>query len=208
MSPNQAEQGTQTMPTFTKGNFSINLGIVSFGGEIDEADRQCAWELYCELVSRVAVVGKLDSNGNHTFEGEVLAESLDSLYHFFTEARHIMRAYPLGRLTAGKRDASHLGFFIAGMLEGVLRPFLEKWQASYRYWWDHQSDRQLSPFRRQAGFESLDDFLADWSRLRDFCRATAGEIEQHFELPSVLRLMPPELERLWQQETKKVIEGV
>ena len=204
------------MPVFTKGNFSINLGVVSFGGEIDEADRQCAWELYCELVSRVAVVGKLDSKGEHTFVGEVLVESLDSLYRFFTEARSIMRAYPVGRLAVGERDANHLGFFVAGMLEGVMRPFLEKWQASYRYWWDQKSNAQLSPFQRQAEFESIvevfqksiEAFLADWAQLRDFCRAAAGELEKQFELPSILNVMPPELERLWQQETKTVIEGV
>ena len=38
------------------------------------------------------------------------------------------------------------------MLETVLRPFLENWQARYRHWWTHESDTALPPFRRQREF--------------------------------------------------------
>ena len=195
------------MPVFSKGSFSVNLGLVSFGGEIDETDRQCAWELYCELISRVALVGKLDANGEQVFIGEVLAESLDSTYRFFVEARAIMRRYPVGRLTGGESNGNHLGFFIAGMLETVLRPFLEKWQARYRYWWEHQSDQRLPPFRRQAAFEQLDMLLADWAAVRDFSRATAAELEAHYRLPSILNLAPSGLNQLWQKETAEIVKA-
>lgn len=196
------------MPVFTKGQFNVNLGFVSFGGEIDEADRQCAWELYCELVSRVAVVGKIDSDGHHTFVGEVLVESLDSLYRFFTEARGIMRRYPVGRLAPDERCGNHLGFFIAGTLEAVVRPFLEKWQARYRFWWEHESNSQQPPFQRQASFEQLGTMLEDWARLRSFCRAAAEELAAAYRLPSVLGLMPPALDQLWQKETKDVLKDL
>ena len=89
------------MPVFSKGSFSINLGIVSIGGELSEEDRQCAWELYCELVSSVALVGKLDEHGKQVFVGERYDQSLDSLYAFVTEARGLMRRYPVGRIAAG-----------------------------------------------------------------------------------------------------------
>ncbi len=84
------------MPVFTKGSFKVNLGFVQIGGEFDELDRQCAWELYCEIVTRVAVRGSLDADGNEVFDGEVYAESLDSLYNFFLESRQIMKRYPVG----------------------------------------------------------------------------------------------------------------
>ena len=45
------------MPTLTKGSFSLNLGIVQLGGELSDADRQYAWELYTEMSTRVAVTG-------------------------------------------------------------------------------------------------------------------------------------------------------
>src|SRR5437879_3728424 len=90
------------MPVFSKGSFNLNLGFVSLGGEMNEQDRQCAWELYCELVTRVAVIGKLDDQEKLDFSGEIYAESFDSLYQFFGEARGIMRKYPVGCLTLGQ----------------------------------------------------------------------------------------------------------
>lgn len=191
------------MPVFTKGSFSINLGIVSIGGEIDEADRQCAWELYCELITRVAVIGKLDQNGKQTFTGEVMAESLDSLYRFFQEARGLMRRYPVGRLGGSQKD--HLGVFIAGLLEAVIRPFLEKWQARYRYWWAHQSDQGLPPFTRQASFPELAEMQSDWTAVRQFCSDSAAELASRFKFPEVTKLMPPKLQQQWLEETERVV---
>lgn len=194
------------MPVFKKGSFSVNLGVVSFGGEIDEADRQCAWELYSELVSRVALMGKLNDRKQDSFDGEVMAESLDSLYTFFKEARGIMRKYPVGQLSADKSRENHLGFFIAGMLETVLRPFLEKWQARYRHWWEQESEKELPPFRRQAEFPQMAEFQADWAALRQFCREAADELARNFELPPITTLMPPEMKRQWLKETQEVLK--
>lgn len=193
------------MPVFTKGSFSINHGIVSIGGEIEEADRQCAWELYCELITRVGVIGKFDQNGKQTFTGEVMAESLGSLQRFFQEARGLMRRYPVGRLGASKSQRDHLGFFIAGLLESVIRPFLEKWQARYHYWWEHQSEQTLPPFSRQAAFPDLAEMQSDWSAVRQFCSDSAAELVARFKFPEVTRLMPPKLQQEWLKETERVV---
>jgi hypothetical protein len=193
------------MPVFTKGSFNINLGIVSIGGEIDEADRQCAWELYCEIITRVGVIGKFDQDGKQTMTGEVLAESLDSLHRFFQEARGLMRRYPVGSLGAGTSSEHHLGFFIAGLLETVIRPFLEKWQARYRYWWQHQSDHTLPPFRRQAAFPGLAEMQSDWFAVRHFCNDSAAELAARFGFPEVTRLIPPRLQQEWLEETERVL---
>jgi len=196
------------MPVFTKGSFNINLGIVSIGGEIDEADRQCAWELYCEIVSRVGVVGKLDQQGKQTFAGEVLVESLESVHQFFLEARALMRRYPVGQLGSGRSREHHLGFFIAGLLETVIRPFLEKWQAPYRYWWAHQSDQKLPPFSRQKAFPELEEMLSDWTAVRRFCGDSAAELATRFELPEVMKLMQPALQQAWIDESERVVKAL
>jgi len=192
------------MPVFSKGNFSVNLGFVSFGGDFDETDRQCAWELYCEIITRVAVIGKEDEHGQLLFTGEVLAESLESLHRFVAEARTLMRRYPVGRLTPG-RDPDHLGFFIGGLLEVVIRPFLEKWQAVYRHWWEHQSDASLAPFERQDQFPGDQEMREDWNRLRRFCRDSAGELAKRYALPDIGALSPPRLRQTWLDETRRVV---
>lgn len=189
------------MPVFTKGSFSINLGFVSLGGELDDTDRQCAWELYCELVSRVALTGKINASGEDDFIGEVYAESLQSVYEFFKEARAIMRRYPVGSIRGARTD--HLGFFVASMLEVVLRPFLEKWQASYRHWWSRQDDK-ISPFESQRAYPYLREMLEDWSRVRMFNRALAKELVDTYSLTDLAGLVPPELRLQWIREMKEI----
>ncbi len=195
------------MPVFTKGTFNVNLGILSIGGEFSEEDRQCAWELYCELVSRVALMGKENDRGELVFTGEVYDQSLDSLYAFFHEARALMRRYPVGRIAAGGAR-NHLGFFIAALLEVVIRPFLEKWQASYRHWWKRECERlpQASPFERQQGYPRLREMLEDWRRVRRFCRNAAKELTEQFQLPDVMAVEPPQLKQQWLSETSALVE--
>jgi hypothetical protein len=194
------------MPVFSKSSFSINLGIVSIGGELSEEDRQCAWELYCEMVSRVAVVGKEDERGKLVFTGEVYSQSLDSLHAFVQEARALMRRYPVGRIPAGDAQ-NHLGFFIAALLELVIRPFLERWQAVYRDWWDNASAEgaRRSPFERQEAFPELQTMLSDWRTLRRFCRLAAKDLTETFALPDVLALEPPQLKQQWIEGTEALI---
>jgi hypothetical protein len=195
------------MPVFSKDSFSINLGVVSIGGELSDDDRQCAWELYCEMVSRVAVVGREDERGELVFTGELYDQSLDSLSAFVAEARALMRRYPAGRVSAGDGQ-SHLGFFIAALLELVIRPFLEQWQVVYRLWWERaaQDKPELSPFARQESFPREQAMLADWRNLRRFCRKAARDLAAGFGLPDVMALAPPQLKRQWVQETAALVE--
>ena len=71
------------MAVMTKGNFSIDLGFFKLGADFDEKDRQCAWELFTELATRIAVTGKSNDRDCIDFSGEVYAESLSSLHIFF-----------------------------------------------------------------------------------------------------------------------------
>lgn len=172
------------MPVFRKGQIELDLKFLKVGGELDEEDRQCAWALYCEIVSRRAVSGRLvraEHDGEawvDGFEGEVLAESFDSLHAFFERARELMSEFPVGRI--GKRE-HHLGFFILRMMEIVIRPFLEKWQARYRHWWS-MTDDETSPFERQQSYPHWQELTADWSAMRSFCRETATELVETYEL--------------------------
>jgi len=46
------------MVTLAKGSFSLDLGIVKLGADLTDEDRQCAWELYTEISTRVSTTGK------------------------------------------------------------------------------------------------------------------------------------------------------
>ena len=171
------------MPVLSKGSFEIDLGFLRLGGELDEADRQCAWALFTELSTRVAVTGKTKDPDCTDFSGEDFVESLDSLHAFFREARAIMREFPVGTLKAGKKD--HLGALIHRAIRDVLRPFLETWQADFRFWWETAADKSLPPFERQEHYPRFAQMRSQWSDLRVIMRAIQDELVAKYKLIDV-----------------------
>lgn len=171
------------MTTMTKGSFTLDLGIVKLGTELSDEDRQCAWELYSELSTRVAVTGKPKDSECRDFCGELFHESLTSLYTFFQEARSIMRKFPVGRLQNDVQN--HLGVIISKMLSDVLRPFLEKWQSDYRHWWENQSNPRVEPMERQKAYPQHDEMLGDWADVRVLMRALQQKLVEVYKLIDV-----------------------
>ncbi|MFH1982908.1 MAG: hypothetical protein ABIL58_13780 [Pseudomonadota bacterium] len=172
------------MAVITKGNFSINLGIFKVGGDFSDEDRQCAWELYTEIITRLSVHGRITPSANifDEFKGELFNESLSSLYAFFKEMRGIMRKFPVGKIECA--NEYHLGKLTCSIMNDVLRPFLEKWQGKYRYWFDIEARKnpERSPFEVQMEFPHLEDFMTDWSNLRELMRSVAESLAKEYQL--------------------------
>lgn len=168
------------MANITKGLFSLDLGFVKLGAELQDEDRQCAWELYTEIATRVSVVGKRKDKSAASFDGELYADSLDSLYAFFQECRSIMRAFPVGRIKDIRQE--HLGVLINRTLVHVLRPFLEKWNGRYRTWWSQASKGDGSPYEIQKTFPDLKEFLDDWTALRQIMRRVELTLAKSYKL--------------------------
>ena len=168
------------MATITKGDFSLDLAFIKLGAELSDEDRQCAWELYTEIATRVAVVGKRGDKNATNFDGELFSESLDSLYKFFQEARLIMRRFPVGRIKDFKQE--HLGILINRVLANVLRAFLENWNGQYRVWWARASKSDESPYEIQQKYPKCAEFLADWSALRFIMRRVELALAKEYKL--------------------------
>ncbi len=168
------------MAEIVKGKFTLNLGIVKLSAELTEEDRQCAWELYTEIATRVAVSGKRSDSECKNFEGELFIESLGSLYSFFKECRLIMRSFPVGRIPDGTQQ--HLGCVIHDLLAHILRPFLETWQVKFRSWWESDQEENLSPFERQEKFPEHEEFLKDWSDVRLIVRELERTLIREYKL--------------------------
>ena len=166
-----------------KGSFELDLKLIKLKADLSDMDRQCAWELYTELATRRAVVGKVSDPKCNNFEGEIYVESLDSLFRFFSEARAIMRKFPVGRISIKLQN--HLGALVYRMMQDVLRPFLEKWHGQYRHWWEHESDTSLPPFERQAAYPKREEFLRDWTSVRWLMRHVEKRLIQVYKLVDV-----------------------
>lgn len=174
------------MAVIKKGTFAIDIGFVKLGADFEEADRQCAWELYTELATRVALTGKTKDPDCTDFSGEVFSESLSSVYTFFGEARKIMRNFPVGTIGQLKVE-NHLGAMIHRAMRDVLRPFLETWQADYRHWWEHEADQNLPPFERQKAYPHMQAFISHWSDVRAIMRAIQDELVAAYKLVDVTK---------------------
>lgn len=172
------------MAVLTKGNFSINLGLFKVGGDFSDDDRQCAWELYTEIITRLAVSGRsnLSIPLEEQFKGELLIESLSSLHKFFGEIRGIMKKFPVGKIECV--DEYHLGKFICAIMNDILRPFLEKWQGDFRHWFDLESRKRQedSPFMIQKDYPQKDVYLEDWSNLRSLMQTVAKTLADEYQL--------------------------
>lgn len=170
------------MAELSEGGFAIDFGVVKLTGKLSEQDRQCAWQLYTEIVTRVALSGKRRDPTSADFSGEILVESLSSLYAFFKEARNIMKSFPVGRLK--DKQQSHLGSLIHDLLTDVLRPFLEKWQADLRSWWEAQN-KTSNWFELQKTYPRYDELLKDWTSLRKLMRKIEHKLKNEYKLHCV-----------------------
>ncbi len=107
----------------------LNLGVVSVSGSWrpKEVERRAAWELYVELVTRIAVVPLQPGVG-------LLREALSSLYSLFGSTREVLRRH--GPDVARPRDEGEYSFgeLAVLVLNLELRPLLARWHPLLEQW--------------------------------------------------------------------------
>jgi hypothetical protein len=102
---------------------SLPFGIGSASWESDPTERKAAWELYVELVTRIAVQPLASEEG-------LMREALNSLYSLFGSTREILR-------TAGPNvgaSKKSVGGIAIAVLNNGLRPLLSKWHPILQEW--------------------------------------------------------------------------
>ena len=92
-----------------------------------------------------------------------------------------MRQFPVGSINA-KGIENHLGALIHRAMRDVLRPFLEAWQADYRFWWEYTSDKTKAPLQRQNMYPRAQDMLVEWRQLKMTLRAVQDTLEKAYKL--------------------------
>ncbi len=103
---------------------TLTFGIPGWFGvgtkwEPQQAERRAAWELYVELVTRIAVAPLQPDEG-------LLREALSSLYALFAITRDILRRHGPG-VAPGPRSVLTVGYLGVAVLNGSLRPLLARW---------------------------------------------------------------------------------
>ena len=104
---------------------SVNLpfGIGSAKWEADPTERNAAWSLYVELVTRIAVQSLRTEQG-------LLREALNSLYTLFGTTREVLKA--AGPKVGASRHS--VGGIAIAVLNNGLRPFMSRWHPALEEW--------------------------------------------------------------------------
>jgi hypothetical protein len=143
-----------------KVSISLPFGLGSAEWESDPTERNAAWELYVELVTRVAVQPIGEGEG-------LIGETLLSLYSLFSATRDILHQSGPG---VGAAITTVGGLAIAVLNKG-LRPFLTKWHPRHQAW-EAQRPKDVA----------VQDYEESWAQHQAFCRELAtlrGELEKY-----------------------------
>lgn len=93
-------------------SLKINTKFLEMEWKPQTADKDAAWELYIELLTRITTQELNDDDGNEE-------SALNSVYKIFDLTREIIKKY--------KRDCMEFSKVAIVVLNQVIRPFTAKW---------------------------------------------------------------------------------
>lgn len=100
------------LENWSMSSLKLNIKVLQAEFKPNEQDKQCAWELYIELLTRITTQPINTEDGDEK-------TALDSIYSLFKTTREILKKN--GR---GCREFSKLSITV---LNQVVRPFTAKW---------------------------------------------------------------------------------
>lgn len=138
----------------------VNLfGFLTGKWKANESQQKAAWEMYVEVVTRIAVQPLEEDEG-------LLREALNSLYKLFQETRRILREY--GPKVATPYDDNSLTFadLAVSTLNQCLRPFLAKWHPELL---DYEATREpdVSARKHERAWDEHDKLRSELQSLQE-----------------------------------------
>lgn len=137
-----------------KVSISLPFGLGSAEWESDPTERKAAWELYIELITRIAVEPLESDQG-------VLREALSSLYSLFGTTRETLKKAGPG---VGVSPNSVGGLAVAVLNLG-LRPLLTKWHPLLQDW-EAQRTPKVSVQKHEKAWPQEAELRLEFEKLR------------------------------------------
>lgn len=143
--------------------------------EADERQQSAAWQMYIELVTRVAVTGARSEQGS-------IRETLDSLYSLFPTTRNILREYGPAVAKPYGRGSLSFGQIAVVILNEVLRPFLARWHVPFR---DYEMARPqgMPTLAHDAVWERKPEYERHFAALQQTLYVYADALARIAEVP-------------------------
>ncbi len=156
----------------------FGIGQISGEWEPDDTERQAAWEMYVELITRVALV-ELGPN-----EG-LLREALSSYYSLFDTTRQILR--DAGPSLAKERSNGGISFgrLAITILNSGLRPLLAYWHPVLEDY-EHARPADVSRIAWEREWFRHDELRAAMDEVRESLRSYAELLAEVTDAQSLL----------------------
>jgi len=161
---------------------SFTIALKTPVGEIrgnwkpDRKERDAAWEMYVELVTRISVVELKPGEG-------LLREALSSLYTLFDTTRGILRKY--GPEVAKPKRGGDMSFgrIAVIVLNDVIRPVLAKWHPLLLDYEKKKSD-SVSLLEHEKQWDN-------YEKLREVIEYTRTVLKEYSDILAKVAKIPP-----------------
>ena len=149
----------------------FGLGEISGDWAPDSSERDAAWEMYIELITRIGVVDLAPTEG-------LVREALSSLYSLFATTRDILRRYGPGIARPAQGSTVSFGHLAVSVLNHALRPMLATWHPLLEDY-EHGRPQQVSRLEWERAWDRHDEIraaLADVGRTLTAYAGLLGEV--------------------------------
>ena len=148
----------------------------------DEAEKQAAWEIHVELVTRVPMTILEDDRG-------LLREALTSFYSLFQTTRIILRQFGPFQTHSDAEPERSVSFLAVRMLNLALRPFLSKWHPMLK---DYEDRRPMTvgALEHERRWEQYDKLRQEMIALRPTLLGYADAFAAIAGTPSLITAIP------------------
>jgi hypothetical protein len=148
-------------------SIKVKLNIPLLGGveakwKPNNAEKDAAWELYVELVTRISVVELRGQEGT-------LSEALNSLYSLFKTTRDILKKYGPEVAHPLENDRISFGKLAVTILNYQLRPLLAEWHPKLDSYLQH-TDQCGSICEHEAHWDHNEELREKISETRKVLR--------------------------------------
>jgi len=169
----------------TLTDIKVSLKIPGIGGiegtwKPNDAEKNAAWEMYVELITRVSVVELKKNEG-------LLREALSSIHSLFDTTRKILREYGPTVAQQKNKDELSFGHIAIIILNIVNRPFLAKWHPILEDYENNRED-EVSILVHEKNWDKYDEFRASLEEIRLILLQYTDILSDVADVPSLIEI--------------------
>jgi hypothetical protein len=167
-------------------NVKLNLHFLEISGmwKPNDSERKAAWELYVEIVTRIAAVPLNPESG-------LLREALTSLHSLFQTTRSILRRYGPAVAEPKPDGQYNFGFLAVALLNFQIRPLLSRWHPSLVDWEESRPiDRPRGEHER--AWHGASALRAELAETRKLLMSYANTLAKACGVPDLTAAIPPD----------------